>query len=411
MKCNDCNECICNECTCDNCCNNCSCCIGPKGDTGATGPKGDTGDTGPQGPKGDTGATGATGPKGDTGATGPKGDTGAAGMLGPRGDMGPIGPQGVPGLQGPQGLTGPTGTQGATGPKGDTGATGPKGDPGATGATGPQGPMGPKGDPGCCCCQPGPTGAQGPAGATGPAGARGPQGRSGASLCPCEVTFGKAIDFLIANGFEFEATLDTPYELTLSSTEESPASFFNTWGVEFDNQTIVPLCKFESLLLSFTTEQEKDTFVSLISVILNQTLSCCHNCGTCQVCDDILFVNNYNSIVEMPSACNYEYYLSSECNCLDSKCDTIAKRIDLCAFANANGEKLRQIILHKEDLNFTVSQVSTEKENIIPVDTETTIEATGLASVLLSYEEDGAFKVALICLQKVVAIGFVPLIL
>ncbi len=309
-------------------------------------------------------------------------------------------------MQGPQGLVGPQGTQGETGPKGDTGATGAQGPQGFTGATGPQGPVGPKGDSGCCCCQPGPTGAQGPAGATGPQGATGPEGKSGAGICPCEITFGKAIDFLLENEFEFDATIDAPFDLTLSSTEEVPATLYNTWSVEFENQTVVPLCKLEAIYLSFTTEQEKDTFVSLISVILNQTLSCCHNCGTCEVCDDILFVDQYNSIVDMPSACNYEYHLSSECNCSDSKCDTIAKRIDLCNFTNSTGEKLRSIIERKKDMNNSISLISTQKEAIISADITKTIEATGLSSVLVSYENEGAFKVALICLERVTLLQF-----
>ncbi|MFI3212644.1 MAG: hypothetical protein R3Y24_04815 [Eubacteriales bacterium] len=329
--------------------------MGPKGDTGATGPQGLTG------PKGDTGATGAMGPKGDTGATGPKGDTGAAG---------PTGPQGF------------------------------------TGATGPQGPVGSKGDPGCCCCQPGPTGPAGPAGSIGPAGEAGPTGPSGSSICPCEIVFGKMIDFLLENEFEFEASVNATFPLTLTSSEDVPAVLYNTWSVEFEDETIVPLCKLEALYLSFTTEQEKNTFVSLASVVLNKTLSCCHQCGSCDICPEFLNVDAFNSIIDMPDNCNYEYYLNGECSCQNSTCDITANLIDLCAFVNTTGEKLRGIIERKQAEGHTISLIATAKDDLIDATIDKTIEATGLSSVLLSYEEDGAFKVAFICLQDITVVQF-----
>ncbi|MFI3172471.1 MAG: hypothetical protein R3Y58_08930, partial [Eubacteriales bacterium] len=361
---------------------------------------------------------------------GPKGDTGLTGATGPKGDTGPIGPQGMPGLQGPQGLTGSQGVQGLMGPKGDTGAAGAKGDmglqgskgdtgiqgprgdtgltgpQGPTGATGPQGPTGPKGDPGCCCCQPGPTGAQGPAGATGATGAKGPEGKAGASLCPCEITFGKTVDFLLQNEFPFTATINTPFDYVLTSPIDAPAILYNTWAVEFDPEVIVPLCDIEAIYLTFTTEQERDTFVSLLRSILSQTLSCCHNCGSCEICPDELFVDQYHSIIDMPSACNYEYALDSSCNCVDSECDTIAKRINLCGFSNSTGEKLRHIIERKNDNEKTISLISTQKEELIPSDIPKNIETTGLSSLVVSYETGGTFDIAIICLEKVTAIQF-----
>ncbi|MFI3312605.1 MAG: collagen-like protein, partial [Eubacteriales bacterium] len=276
-----------------------------------------------------------------------------------------------------------------------------------TGATGPQGPIGPKGDPGCSCGVPGPTGAQGPAGATGSAGATGPEGKSGSGVCPCEVLFGKVITFLLENDFAFEATVKAPFDVTYTSDSDLPALLYNTWAVEFDDETVVPLCKLEALFLSFTTEPEQDAFVSLLSAVLNQTLSCCHTCGTCQVCDEILAVDQYRSIVDMPDNCAYEYRLDGTCDCSTSDCVVTAKTLDLCSFANATGEKLRGILERKQDENATVSLVSTEKEELIPTDLEKTIAATGLSSVALTYEEDGAFKVALVCLESVTALGFV----
>lgn len=387
--------------------------IGPKGDIGPISPKGDIGPIGPQGSKGDTGLTGPKGDTGAAGAIGPRGDAGATGSIGPKGDTGPIGPQGVAGLQGPQGLTGTTGPKGETGPigsQGPAGVSGVQGPAGPTGVMGPQGPVGPKGDPGCCCCQPGPTGAQGPAGATGAIGATGPEGKSGASLCPCEITMGKTIDFLLTNEFPFTASTDTPFDYIVSSSEDAPATLYNTWAVEFEEEIIVPLCKFEALYLTFTTEQERDTFISLLRTVLSQTLSCCHNCGTCEVCPDILSVDQYNSIIEMPSSCNYEYSLDATCSCTFSECDTIAKRIDLCNFANATGEKLRNIIERKAALDKTVTLISTHKDELIPTELVKTIEATGLSTAVLSYEEEGTYDIAIICLEKVTTIQFEDLL-
>lgn len=418
---------------------------GPKGDTGLTGPKGDTGLTGskgdtgligpqgvaglqgPQGLTGDIGAQGPVGPKGDTGLTGPKGDmgligpagtTGAtgpqgiagpkgdSGLQGPKGDTGAIGPRGDTGAVGSQGPTGATGPQGPTGPKGDSGATGATGPQGPTGMTGSQGPVGPKGDPGCCCCQPGPTGATGLAGAAGATGAQGAKGDPGATICPCAITFGKVVDFLLENEFPFTASIDTPFDYFVSSSEDAPAILYNTWAVEFEEEIIVPLCELEAIYLTFNTEQERDTFVSLLRSILNQTLSCCHNCGTCEICPETLFVDQFNSIVDMPSSCNYEYYLDGECNCLDSQCDVIARRIDLCSFVNTSGEKLRQIIERKEALDKTVALISTHKSELIPTELVKNIEATGLSTAVLSYENEGTYDIAIVCLEKVTAIQF-----
>ncbi len=379
---------------------------------------------GPQGIRGDVGPMG---PQGIQGVNGPQGDVGPAGA---KGDTGPLGPQGMPGLQGPQGLTGATGPQGPAGekgdsglqgpkgdsglqgPKGDTGAIGPRGDTGATGpqgptgATGPQGPAGPKGDPGCCCCQPGPTGATGAQGPAGSAGEKGEKGEPGSAICPCSITFGKIVDFLITNEFPFTASIDTPFEFILESTEAFPAILYNTWAVEFNEEIIIPLCELESLYLTFSTEQEQDTFISLLRTVLNQTINCCHNCGSCDVCSDELFVDQYNSIVDMPPSCNYEYYLDGECNCIDSQCDVVARRVNLCNFANTSGEKLRQIIERKNQLDKVVSLISTHKETLIPTDIVKTIEATGLSTVVLSYENEGTFNIAIICLEKVTAIQF-----
>lgn len=424
-----------NDCCCDDdCCDAedkdttiCSCCHGPKGDTGATGPKGDTGATGPKGDTGATGVkgdTGLTGPKGDTGVIGPKGDTGATGpkgdtgLVGPRGEIGPqgskgdtgsIGPQGLQGLIGPKGDTGLTGSTGVQGPIGPQGLIGPRGDAGLTGATGPQGPTGPKGDPGCCCCQPGPVGATGAKGATGDAGAKGEKGNPGASICPCAITFGKIFDFLLINEFPFSASIDTPFDFTLTSSIDSPAVLYNTWSIEFEEEIIVPLCKIESLYLTFTTEQEQETFISLLRTVLNQTLSCCHNCGTCEVCPETLFVDQYNHIIDMPESCNYEYYLESECNCVDSQCDVIATRLNLCDFVNSTGEKLRQILERKKALDKNISLISTQKSELIPTDFIKTIEATGLSTAVLSYENNGSFDVAIICLEKITAIQFLDI--
>ncbi len=310
-------------------------------------------------------------------------------------------------MQGPQGLTGATGPQGPAGPRGDAGVTGATGPQGPTGMTGSQGPIGPKGDPGCCCCQPGPTGATGPQGADGAAGPQGTKGDPGATICPCAITLGKVLDFLLTNEFPFTATINTPFDYVLSSTVDAPAILYNTWTIQFEEEIIVPLCELEALYLSFTTEQERDTFISLLRTILNQTLSCCHNCGTCEPCPEVLYVDQYNSILDMPSSCNYEYYLDGECNCIDSLCDIIARRVDLCSFANTAGEKLRQVILRKEDLDKTVSLISTHKQELLPTDIVKTIEATGLSSVVLSYENEGAYDVAIICLEKVTAMQFV----
>ncbi|MFI3177100.1 MAG: hypothetical protein R3Y67_06380, partial [Eubacteriales bacterium] len=322
---------------------------------------------------------------------GDKGDTGAAGA------QGLIGPRGESGAQGVKG------DKGDTGPRGDTGTTGPQG---STGSTGPQGPVGPKGDAGCCCCTPGPvgaTGAQGPAGARGATGAQGP---SGASMCSCEITFGKVIAFLIENEFPFTLTVDGDYPLTLASTIEEPATFFHTWCVEFQEQVNVPLCEIEGVYLTFQTEQERDTFNSLLLVVLNETLSCCHNCTTCEICEDTLPVDQYKSILNMPKACAYEYYLSGTCECEDTECEVIAKRVDLCDFVNTKGEKLRGVIEHKKVLGNAVGTIATMKRNVLEESLVKEIKGTGLSTVLLAYEEDGNYQTALICLNKVKVISF-----
>lgn len=210
----------------------------------------------------------------------------------------------------------------------------------------------------------------------------------------------------MANGFQFDATVDAPYDLTLSSTTANPAEIYNTWGLEFADETIVPLCRLEALYLSFTTEQEMNTFISLITAILNQTLSCCHQCGACDVCPLTLEVDQYNGIIDMPQNCNYEYYLSSTCGCTASECDTIAKIIDLCNFTNTTGEKLRGIIEKKKDENNQITLIATQKAELIPEAIVKTIEATGLSSVLLSYQQDEVYKVALVCLEDVTVVKF-----
>jgi len=391
---------------------------GPKGDTGDTGATGATGSQGPAGPRGDTGDTGAKGDqglmgaKGETGQTGlqgiqglpgPKGDTGATG---PQGPAGPRGDTGETGAKGDTGATGATGPQGLTGPKGDTGTTGSKGDTGATGATGPQGLTGPKGDPGCCCCQPGPTGATGAIGDKGDTGEIGPEGRPGSCACPCEITFGKIYSFLLENAFDFSISLNAPYQTILSSTALNPAVIYNTWSLQFFEEIIVPLCKTEAIYLEFATLQEQTTFLNLLSVVLNETLTCCHDCGTCEDCSEILQVDEYNSIIDMPKVCNYEYYLKADCNCVDNRCDAYAQRISLCSFVNCNGEKLRKIIERKKDNNYLITNISTQKETLFETDSDKTISAIGLSSVALSYVEDELFKVAIVCLDDVNIINF-----
>lgn len=361
------NEC-CNDCA--DVCNCNSCCIGPQG------PKGDIGPIGPQGPKGSTGPIGPQGPKGDIGFPGPKGD---------------------------MGNTGPRGDTGATGPQGPTGSTGPQG---PTGATGPQGPAGPKGDSGCCCCQPGPIGPKGPTGSTGAIGPRGPMGKSGVSICPCEIAFGKIIDFLITNKFPFTASIDTTFDFLVTSTTEDSAILYDTWSVLFPEDILITLCEIEALYLTFTTEQERDTFVSFLRPLLSQTLSCCHNCITCEVCPDTLLVDQYGGIIDMPTACNYEYYLEGDCKCLNSTCEVIAKRIDLCNFANANGEKLRRAYEHMKTSDKGITLLSTQKAELLPTDIIKKIEITGLSTAVISYESDETFDIAIVCLEKVTATQF-----
>ncbi|WP_409968895.1 hypothetical protein RFF05_02690 [Bengtsoniella intestinalis] len=382
---------------------------GAKGDQGLQGVKGDTGDKGDTGAQGIQGLTGQQGVQGLTGATGPQGPAGEKGDTGAQGAKGDKGDQGAQGAKGDKGDQGAQGIQGVQGAKGDTGATGATGAQGFTGATGPQGVQGPKGDAGCCCCTPGPTGAQGPAGAQGADGGIGPQGPSGASICPCEVTFGKTISFLLENSFPFSATVDAPYDLGLTSTEEVPATLYNTWSVLFNENTLVPLCKLDALILTFTTEQERDTFVSLLTVILNQTLSCCHECGTCDVCPEVLAVDQYSSIVDPSVTCNYEYYLQGDCQCNAGACDTVAIPIDLCGFANSTGQKMRGILERQRDDGNGLTLVGGLREALLPTAPVKTIESTGLSSALLSYEDGGAFVAALVCLERVVAVQTTPL--
>lgn len=224
------------------------------------------------------------------------------------------------------------------------------------------------------------------------------------------MTFGKIAKFLIDNGFPFSATVDNSFEQILESTEEAPAEIFNTWGLEFDEETIVPFCRLDAFYFNFTTEQERDTFINLINVVLNQTLSCCHSCGTCDICEDILPVDEFGSIIDVPENCAFEYYLSGECSCNDSNCDIIAKKIDLCNFANSTGEKLRGIVEKKQLEGKAISTISTQKNNLIGEELIKTIEATGLSSVLVSYEEEGEFKLALVCLNDVTIISFEDII-
>ncbi|MFI3227509.1 MAG: hypothetical protein R3Y09_08880, partial [Clostridia bacterium] len=374
------------------------------------GEKGDRGDQGLQGLKGDKGDRGDTGLQGIQGIQGVKGDTGANGLQGIQGETGSKGDTGTQGVKGDTGANGLQGLQGLQGPRGDQGLQGAKGDKGDQGSQGIQGVQGPKGDPASCCCSQGPVGATGAKGDTGTQGIQGEQGKAGVGLCPCELIFGKSAEFLLDNDFDFEATINAPFEQTLSSTSDEKATIYNTWALEFSDETLVPFCKFESFTLSFTTEQEKNTFVSLFSTVLNQTLSCCHSCGTCDVCPDELPVDSYNSIVNMPETCAYEYYLNAECDCFDSNCDTIAKKIDLCSFANSTGEKLRHIIDRKQSENKAITLISTEKAVLIDETLTKTIETTGLSSVLVSYEQDGTFKVTLVCLQDVTQIKFTDVV-
>lgn len=237
----------------------------------------------------------------------------------------------------------------------------------------------------------------------------GEQGPSGATICPCEVTFGKTISFLLENSFPFTATVDAPYDLGLESTDDLPATLYNTWGVRFGDDTLVPLCKLDALSLTFTTEQERDTFVSLLSVVLNQTLDCCHACGTCDVCPELLEVDQYASILNMPDTCNYEYYLQGDCQCDAGTCDVVAVPIDLCGFANSTGQKLRGMLERLQDEGNGLTLVAGQRETLLPTDPVKTIEATGLSSALLSYEDGGTFVAALVCLERVVAVQTVAL--
>ena len=279
-----------------------------------------------------------------------------------------------------------------------------------TGAIGPQGPVGPKGDPGCSCGVPGPVGPQGLAGEPGAPGPVGPQGKSGTFICPCEITMGKYIQFLLENNFPFEVTLDANMPFRAVSTVENPATLYNTWAVEFADGTVIPLCKVEGVFITFATELEKNTFVSLASVVLNQTLSCCHNCGTCEICPETLEVDQYNSILNMPSSCNYEYALEGTCDCAVSTCSTIAKRVDLCSFVNTTSEKLRLIIERKKAEAFTIGRISTLKV-FFASEEEKVIEDTGLSTALLSYPAGESLEVVLVCLDKVTMIDFIePLV-
>ena len=176
--------------------------------------------------------------------------------------------------------------------------------------------------------------------------------------------------------------------------------------MEFAEENVVPLCHIEGIYLSFTTEQEKSTFVSLLSVVLSQTLSCCHSCGSCEICPEELEVDEYLSIVDMPENCNYEYYLDATCDCQDSTFDTVAKRIALENFINTTGQKLRGIVERKMGEGKDITIIATQKENILPSAPTKTIEATGLSSVLLSYEDEGTFNVALVCLECVSYLQF-----
>ena len=344
---------------------------------------------------------GDTGPQGPQGIAGPQGQNGKDGIQGEKGERGHQGPKGP---QGPKGLTGPKGIKGE---KGDTGPQGPQG------IAGQQGPQGEKGE---ASCIPGPIGPQGPQGAVGPQGTQGPQGiqglqgDSGAIVCPCELTFGKVISFLIKNRFPFEITSSESSDKIFKSTKEHPAIIFNTWAVEFTNEigieTNVLLCNIESIFVTFTAEIERDTFISLINPILNATLSCCHNCKICDICEDDLNVDKYNSIINMPVVCNYEYYLNATCDCAENNFNVVAKKIKLSDFINSSGEKLRGIIEHKKDLNMVINRISTQREFVVGEGILKRIEGTGLSSVLISYEEDKKFKAAIICLNNVTSLGF-----
>ncbi len=413
---------------------------GPKGEQGLQGVKGDKGDIGlqgiqgVQGVKGDTGATGPQGPVGPKGDTGEKGVRGEQGLQGVKGDKGDIGLQGIQGVQGVKGDTGATGPQGPVGPKGDTGEKGlrgeqglqgvkgdrgdigPKGDTGSTGPQGPAGPQGPqgatgpKGDSASCCCTPGPVGPQGIQGVQGSQGIQGKEGKSGSSVCPCEVTFGKAVKFLIDNGFSFNVTVNSNLDKIFSSNDIDPAIIYGTWAVEFKNEHVIPLCSFESIYLSFTTIQERETFISLISPILKQTLNCCHECKTCEVCPEILDVDSYGGILNMPDNCAYEHFLESSCDCINTNFTTIARRLDLFNLSNSTGEKLRGIVERKRDESKLIDKISTQKENLIDNTIPKVIENTGLSSMLVSYEQEGLFKVALVCLEAVTDIRFKDII-
>ena len=81
----------------------------------------------------------------------------------------------------------------------------------------------------------------------------------------------------------------------------------------------------------------------------------------------------------------------------------------MCRFVNCKGEKLRKIILKKKDEFKAISNISTLKTQLFVTDEPKAIGPTGLASATISYDEEGLFKVAIVCLETVRKIIFIDL--
>ncbi|WP_053984948.1 hypothetical protein [Niameybacter massiliensis] len=177
-----------------------------------------------------------------------------------------------------------------------------------------------------------------------------------------------------------------------------------------------PICNIDAIKVYFEKQEDLNNFITSIQTILNYTL-CCQK--TCEATVDL--DNNGEPIIKDPlSPCSYEYYASCKCAtgksiscsaCISdnaSCCDCVAQHIDLCQFNNCPSERLRKFFLKQQFLLNQVGTISTNMVDILPSSPLKNIAASGLSTVVLTYQESKTNKyvAAIVCLKNVTAVEF-----